>query len=142
MSRIYWDTMAFIYLAENHPVFGPKIHRIYRRMYERGDTLCTSTLTLGEALVGAIKSKDVELSEKIKAVLSSNEVELLPFRARTAEIYAEIRSGYPVKSPDAIHLATAAEAKTDVFLTNDTQLRQLTIPGIQFIAGLDGSIFS
>jgi hypothetical protein len=46
-----------------------------------------------------------------------------------------------VKSPDAIHLGTAAEAKTDLFVTNDKQLQRLTIPGISFIAGLDGVVF-
>lgn len=138
LSRIYWDTMIFVYLVEDHPVFGSKINRLYRRMLERGDTLCTSTLTLGEAMVGSIKAEDSELSERIRTVLNSDEVELLPFRARTAEIYAGLRANLPVKSPDAIHLATAAEAKADVFLTNDKHLHHLVVPGIQFIAGLDG----
>lgn len=133
--------MVFVYLVEDHPVFGSKIERIYRRMLERGDTLSTSTLTLGEALVGSIKGGDSALGEKMRTVLKSDEVELLPFHARTAEIYAELRASLLVKSPDAIHLATAAEARTDIFLTNDAHLRRLTIPGIQFIAGLDGSIF-
>ena len=141
MSRIYWDTMVFVYLVEDHPVFAPKIERIYRRMLERGDALCTSVLTLGEALVGSIKAGDSTLGEKMRTVLKSDEVELLPFRAGTAEIYANLRASLPVKSPDAIHLATAAEAKADIFLTNDAQLHRLIIPGIQFIAGLDGRLF-
>ncbi len=141
MSRIYWDTMVFVYLIEDHPEFGSKVRRIYERMLERKDTLCTSTLTLGEALVGSIKGSDASLAKKLKAALNSDEVELLPFQAKTAEIYAEIRATFPVKSPDAIHLATAAETRADIFLTNDTHLHRLTIPGIQFIAGLDGVIF-
>lgn len=141
MSRIYWDPMVFIYLVEDHPVFGSKVDRIYRRMLERGDTLCTSTLTLGESLVASIKSQDAGLGERMKAALSSDEVELLPFRARTAELYAEIRAKFSVKSPDAIHLATAAEANADLFLTNDSHLHRLAIPGIHFIAGLDGKLF-
>jgi predicted nucleic acid-binding protein len=133
--------MVFVYLVEGHPVFSPKVERIYRRMLERGDMLCTSTLTLGEALVGSIKADEPGLGEKMKAALNSDEVELLPFRARTAEIYAEIRARFPVTSPDAIHLATAAEAKADVFLTNDSRLHRLNIPGIHFIAGLEGKLF-
>lgn len=133
--------MVFVYLIEDHPVFGAQVHRVYKRMLERGDTLCTSTLTLGEALVGAIKGMDANLGERMRTALNSEEVELLPFAARTAEIYAEIRAKFPVKSPDAIHLATASEAKADVFLTNDSHLHRLAIPGIQFIAGLDGVVF-
>ena len=133
--------MVFVYLIEDHPEYGSKVRRIYERMLERKDTLCTSTLTLGEALVGSIKGNDASFGKKLKAALNSDEVELLPFQAKTAEIYAEIRANFPVKSPDAIHLATAAEARADIFLTNDAHLHRLTIPGIQFIAGLDGVIF-
>jgi hypothetical protein len=41
-----------------------------------------------------------------------------------------------LKAPDSIHLACAAAARTDMFLTNDTQLlnRRLHVPGIQFIS--------
>lgn len=141
MSRVYWDTMIFVYLVEDHPIYGAKIQRIYRRMLERGDTLCTSTFTLGEALVGSIKGEDAGLGEKMRTALTSDEVDLLPFGTRTAEIYADLRAKFPVKSPDAIHLASAAEVKADLFLTNDKHLHRLVIPGIHFIAGLDGTIF-
>jgi predicted nucleic acid-binding protein len=141
LSRIYWDAMVFIYLIEDHPVFAPKVQRIYERMLERSDTLYTSAFTVGEALVGPIKGKDPDLAVKMKTVFRGAEVNLLPFLASTAEVYAGIRANFPVKTPDAIHLATAAEAKTDLFLTNDKELHRLVIPGISFIAGLDGAIF-
>jgi predicted nucleic acid-binding protein len=141
LSRIYWDAMLFIYLVEDHPIFGPKVSHIYERMLERGDTLFTSSLTVGEALIGPVKGQDTALRDKIRAALYGDEVHLLPFLPGTAELYANIRATFPVKSPDAIHLATAAEAKIDLFLTNDAQLHRLTIPGIAFIAGLDGTVF-
>jgi predicted nucleic acid-binding protein len=39
-----------------------------------------------------------------------------------------------LKIADAIHLACAASAGIDLFLTGDKQLTKLDIPGIQFIA--------
>jgi predicted nucleic acid-binding protein len=42
---------------------------------------------------------------------------------------------------DAIHLACAAQAGTDLFLTNDKRLVGKFVPGIQFIAGLDMQLF-
>jgi len=42
---------------------------------------------------------------------------------------------------DAIHLACAAQAGVDVFLTNDQGLARQIVPGIQFIAGLDCNLF-
>jgi predicted nucleic acid-binding protein len=46
-----------------------------------------------------------------------------------------------VAPADAIHLACAAQAKTDLFLTNDKRLVGKIIPGIQFIATLDTRLF-
>ena len=42
---------------------------------------------------------------------------------------------------DGIHLAAAAEAGVDMFFTNDSGLRKLSIPGIKFFADLDGKLF-
>jgi len=39
-----------------------------------------------------------------------------------------------------IHLASAAQAGTDLFLTNDKSLVGKIVPGIQFIAMLDTQI--
>jgi predicted nucleic acid-binding protein len=38
---------------------------------------------------------------------------------------------------DAIHLASAAQAGTELFLTNDKNLIGKVVPGIHFIASLD-----
>jgi predicted nucleic acid-binding protein len=48
-----------------------------------------------------------------------------------------IRATIGVSSADAIHLACAAAANTDLFLTNDKNLVGKVIPGIQFIASLE-----
>lgn len=141
MSRIYWDTMLFVYLLEDHPVYAPKVNRIYRKMQERGDTLFTSSLAFGESLTGALKGGDTALAQDIKRLFGSNEVKMLPFLPSTAEVYASIRTRERIPQPDAIHLATAAETGIDIFFTNDKQLLGRTIPGIHFIVGLEGKLF-
>jgi len=67
--------------------------------------------------------------------------EVLPFTAETAKWYGRIRGNRDVTSLDAIHLACAAEAGIDLFLTNDSRLIGKIIPGIHFIAGIDSNIF-
>jgi len=141
MSRIYWDTMLFIYMLEDDPQFGPKVHRILRRMNDREDVLCTSVFAFAEVLTGSIKGRDPELAEDIRKYFRSNEVELLPFTADMAERFAEIRGRNNLSEVDTIHLATAAYSRVDLFLTNDKRLHRLTVPGISFIAGLDGTVF-
>jgi hypothetical protein len=39
-----------------------------------------------------------------------------------------------------MHLAAAAQAGTDLFLTNDNRLVGKFVPGIQFIASLDDKV--
>jgi hypothetical protein len=46
---------------------------------------------------------------------------------------------YAAESPDAIHLSCAAAAGTDLFITNDTRLSNVSVPGIQFVVSLDSS---
>jgi len=141
VSRIYWDTMLFVYLIEAHPDHGPRVKTIYAKMQARGDSLCTSVFTLGELLAGPYKRGAAELASQIREVLRPPTVELLPFNAEMADLYARIRSASSVRPADAIHLATAAQAHANLFLTNDRQLPKLTIPGIDFIAGLDLNLF-
>ncbi|HEY7838794.1 MAG TPA: hypothetical protein VIC54_09360 [Terriglobales bacterium] len=43
--------------------------------------------------------------------------------------------------PDALHLAIAATAGVNLFLTNDRRLHRLKVPGIDFIAGLDTNLY-
>jgi predicted nucleic acid-binding protein len=141
MSRIYWDTMLFIYYFEGHSDFGPRVRQIHQEMMRRGDVLCTSVFTAGEILIGPQKLNAHERIKKLKDYFVSDEIELIPFTLTTAEAYSRIRAENPVLPADALHLASAAETRTDLFFTNDKKLQKLHVAGINFIAGLDGSIF-
>ena len=43
MSRVFWDTMLFIYLTENHSAFQTDVLTCLRRSYTRNDVLFTVT---------------------------------------------------------------------------------------------------
>lgn len=133
MSRIYWDAMLFIYWLEDHPVMAPHVERILGRMQARADRLSTSTLTLGEVLVKPMGAGDGPAAAAVRAAFRRPGLELLPFTAAAAERFAALRV-LGVPAPSAVHLATAAEAGTDLFLTDDRRLLPLTIPGIHFIS--------
>ena len=141
MSRIYWDTMLFVYWLEDHPQHALKVKRIFEKMEQRQDALCTSTFTMAELLVGPQKQHATEVTDRIKDFFRSSTVDLLPFTEDTAEQYSAIRAANHVSPADAIHLASAAEAGVNLFLTNDHRLRGLVIPGIHFIAGMDIDLF-
>jgi predicted nucleic acid-binding protein len=133
--------MLFVYWLEDHPQQAPKVKRIFEKMEQRSDVLCTSTFTMAELLVGPKKHRAPDVAQRIKVFLQTSVVELLPFTEVTAEHYADIRAANHVSPADAIHLASAAEADVNLFLTNDHRLRGVVIPGIHFIAGMDVDLF-
>ena len=141
MSRIYWDSMLFIYAFEAHREFGPRTRQILERMLERGDTLCTSVLTAGEVLTGFYKQNALDQARIATSFFRPPHVEMLDFDFQSALGYAQIRRDHEVRPADAIHLACAARRGVDLFLTNDRALTRKTIPGISFIAGLDVNLF-
>jgi uncharacterized protein len=141
VSRIYWDSMLFIYWIEGHPVHSRRIQRILQRITDRGDILCTSTFTLAEVLTGPYKRGNEQLASRIREAFEDPAIETLPFTTVTADQYAKIRGAFGFSPADAIHLASAAEVKTDVFLTNDDALIGKHVPGIQFIAKMDTNLF-
>ena len=136
MSRIFWDTNLFIYLFEDHGARSRRVAGLRERMLQRNDQLCTSTLTLGEVLVKPLETGDEALRRRYEEALS-HAVVLIPFDRTAAAIYAAIRRDRAIRPPDAIQLACAAQARVDLFITNDDRLGRCTVPGIQFIASLD-----
>jgi predicted nucleic acid-binding protein len=140
MSLVYWDSMVFAYLLEKNPTFFAVAKATYEAMRRRGDTLCTSVITVGEILVGPRKLGSQSGSDRVSSFFASGTVRLLSYDLKTADHFATVRAWTGASSPDAIHLASAAQAQVDVFLTNDRKLRNLTIPGIRLFAGLEPQV--
>jgi predicted nucleic acid-binding protein len=141
MSRVYWDSMLFIYWLENNPAYAARVEYIFQSMLSRGDRLCASYLSLGEVLARPMQQKQLGLVQQIEEFFDSGLVEVQPFDRRAAGEFARLRATTNAKPADAIHLSCAAASGIDLFLTHDKTLHKLRVPGIQFIAGLDANVF-
>ena len=104
MSRIYWDTMLFVYWLEGHSTYARRVQHIFSRMEERQDQLYTSVFTVAEVLVGPYKVGDFAAAKKIHEAFESPFIEILPFNLEAADQYGQIRAQYGVSAADAIHL--------------------------------------
>jgi predicted nucleic acid-binding protein len=136
MKRIFFDTNVFIYMFEGLEPNRSRMLDIRKRTLERGDRLVTSAMTLGEVLVKPTKLGQVSLIEQYdKAIRATSEV--ISFDPQVAWRYASLRATHNIRNADAIQLACAAHYGVDLFITNDTQLHRLNVPGIGFIAPLD-----
>jgi uncharacterized protein len=137
MSRVFFDTNLFVYLVEGHGSKADRVKEILQRMSERRDELLTSTMTLGEVLVKPLAVGDSAWADRYEKMLDGAGVSLLPFDRSCARIYARLRKERALKPPDAIQLACAANARCDLFITNDERLSRCIVPGIQFISSLE-----
>ena len=134
LIRVFWDTNLFIYLLEENTQFFEAVRSLWKRIILRNDLLLTSTLTLGELLVGPILTDRVRAATARAALHSA--ATLIPFDEAAAEHFARIRAETRIKPADAIQLACAAAAKADLFVTNDERLSRVLVPGVPILTSL------
>jgi uncharacterized protein len=137
MSRIFWDTMLFIYLIDDHPEFSERVNYLLQRSLEREDEIFTSHLAMGEVLAGAAKSRFPEKTRKIRETMIEAGFQFLPFVERSVAPFAHLRSVHRVKPADAMNLACAAAAGIDLFLTGDERLLKVHVAGVNFIGDFE-----
>jgi predicted nucleic acid-binding protein len=129
--------MLFIYLLEGNQQYAQRIEEIYDRMQLRGDSLCISYLGVGEMLAGAQTSP--QKVQTIRSAISIMKVQQLPFDAGAVDTFASLRAVQKLATADSVHLACAASAGVDLFLTGDKKLTKQNVPGIQFISDIETS---
>jgi len=140
VSRVYWDTMLFIYWLEDHPEFAKRVNAIHSRMEQRHDQLITGAFTFGEVLAGAYRKGASHLADESRRWLGSVVNEVVPF---TSKRQIGMRgSEQPLDYSGRCDSPGLRRASgTDLFLTNDKRLLGKIVPGIQFIASLDTQFF-
>jgi len=123
-KRVYFDANIFIYLVEGFPAYRSQIGDIREVLRNGACEAVTSELTLCEVLVAPFKVSDAKRLAVYRTFIEkSGAFELEP---TTRSIYvraALYRATVGLKTPDAIHVASAVEARCTAFLTNDTALR-------------------
>ena len=137
MARVFWDTNLFIYLFEKNAEWSPRVIELRRKMLARGDELLTSYLTVGEVITKPKQLNNAMLERSYLNFFSGGSVELVRFSLDAAQRYGDIRSRERIRPADAIQLACASAAKTDLFVTNDNRLSGLVVSGVTFVTGIE-----
>jgi predicted nucleic acid-binding protein len=127
---VYLDTNIWIYAYENDPVFGQSARLMFQNFRSGKQRLASSLFVLGELLVLPTQKQNVFALASYRRLFSSPELAVLPYNAAATQAYAEIRAAQRVKPLDALHLATAATARVDLFVTHDTKLLPKSVSGI------------
>jgi predicted nucleic acid-binding protein len=117
--RVYLDTPPIVYMVEQNPAFSPAVAT---KLTALGGDLVSSELARMEALVVPVRNSNSGLIRDFEDFFGGRLAELLGLTRPVFDRAVRIRAAYPFKTPDALHLAAAAEAGCDAFLTNDQRL--------------------
>ncbi len=121
------ETAPFIYYTENRPVYVDKMREIFRIMNEGQFEAVSSTIALSECLTKPIKENDHTLINQFNSLFENTYLlTLIPVDAAIARQSATLRAKYGLKTPDALHIATALETGCHAFLTNDMGLKRVS----------------
>ena len=116
---IYLDSCIVIYVVERHPLYASTIEA--RMQSLTAGSLCFSPLVQMECLIKPYRDQDMNLLRLYEKFLGAQQMLDLP--AAIFESAAKLRAAHSrLKTPDAIHLATAQHHGCQEFWTNDDRL--------------------
>lgn len=131
-STVYLDSAPIIYSVEKIEPY----RTLMRTLWEGGEgghlTLITSELTLLELAVGPRKRGDVQLESLYRQLLlNTRAIQVEAISRAVLEEAIMLRALHGLKTPDAIHGATAIRAGCTHLVTNDRGFGRL--PGVAVI---------
>jgi predicted nucleic acid-binding protein len=119
-ARVYLDANILIYIVEKHPEFAGCIQPMLEASHRRQIILMTSHLSVLECLVLPTRLRHAQLVEAYREHLFESDLVLLPITLDVIQEAVNLRAQHEgLKTPDAIHLATALLLNADLVITND-----------------------
>lgn len=124
-GQVYFDANSVIYSVEKHLVYWPFLEPFWQAAKGKTIEIVSSDLTLMETLVGPLKSGDGALANAYEQLFQQAQTRLLPITSSILREAARLRATTKLKTPDALHAATALEAGCVLFLSNDVGFRSV-----------------
>ena len=137
---VYVETPALIYSVERHPLYASLLDPFWQSALAGQIVPISSELIISEVLVIPMRLGDMGLQTLYEAALFQADLRLLPITQDILREAARLRATIPgLRTPDALHAATALLAGCSLFLTNDAGFRR--VPGLP-LAVLDDVLAS
>lgn len=126
---VYLDAQVLIYAVEAHPVYAPVVAPLWAAVAAGRVGVVSSQLTVLEYLVLPIRAGNTALVARYDQFVQAVGVRFAPIAEPILRSAAQLRATIPrLKTPDAIHAATAAAYGASLFLTNDLGFKN--VPGL------------
>ncbi len=131
---VYLDASPIIYAIEKIAPYALLLHPVWEAAQKGQIRLVGSELLLLETLVKPVQLADRNLETAFRSFLRSQEMTLFPITTAVLEEAIQLRAIARLKTPDAIHAATARLTGCDLFITNDKifeRVSQLRVAALQ-----------
>ena len=116
---VYLDANALIYSVETHPTYWPVLQPVWAAAKTGTAQFATSALSILECLVLPLRINNPTLIAAYERVFASIRLTVIPINEPILREAARIRATInKVRTPDAIHAATALLHPVGLFLTN------------------------
>ena len=127
IKLLYIETAPFIYFVEENARYIDILNNIFERLAKGQIRGFTSVITLTEVLMLPMRMQKHALVQAYRDILMNNlSVNVIQVSAEIAEAAARLRAIYNLRTPDALHIATAIDAGCDALLTNDIILKRVS----------------
>ncbi|MBC8106411.1 MAG: PIN domain-containing protein [Anaerolineae bacterium] len=125
-GHVYIDAQIIIYTVEKNEDYLARLVPLWGAMQAGALQVVTSELSILEATVLPKRLQDQQLLHDYMRFLELPGISLVPISREILGTAADIRAQLKkVKTPDALHAATAIHARCDMLVTNDDALRSL-----------------
>lgn len=130
-SLVYIDTPVAIYSVEWNPNYFSLLQPLWLKLQAGEIEVVSSELILMETLVLPLRNADQFLLDAYEQLLLYGGIQLIPITQSILRQAANLRATSNLKTPDAIHAATALSVSCNQFISNDKGFRN--IPGLPVV---------
>jgi len=126
------DTVTLIYFLEENERYTKKAEKILGRIESGQLQGVISSLVFAELLVPVYRSGDSNAATALsRQLINFQNLKVITLSTEISMEAARLRAGLGLRTPDAIHAATAIISQASGILTNDKRLKILSREGLR-----------
>jgi len=122
---VYVDASSLIYSVDRLEPYRTLLEPMWQEAQGGNITLVSSPILVIEALVTPLRDGSSAIEMQYRELFGAGAVRLLDASYQVFEDAARLRAMSGLKTPDAIHAATALGAACALFVTNDSDFRRV-----------------
>lgn len=127
-SPVYVDAQIIIYSVETHPTYWPLLRPFWASVQAGNTSVFSSELSLMECIVHPLRAGDLARVNAFEGLFVRKEFNAVPVSADILRSADNLRAMHGrLRTPDAIHVASATATSAQIFLTNDRGLSGISI---------------